>query len=116
MGWNFRRGLNFGPLRINASKSGIGYSVGVSGFRIGQDAKGRKYTAASIPGTGIYRRDYLQHAAPQNQRANVPASPVPQVPAARRTTIPARRSIRLFAVIAYVGAALLIYLVIRALS
>lgn len=60
MGWNFQRSLNIGPLRLNASKSGIGYSVGARGFRVGKDAKGRNYTTTSIPGTGIYRRDYQQ--------------------------------------------------------
>lgn len=36
----------------------MGYSVGVRGARVGRDAGGRKYSALSIPGTGIYRRDY----------------------------------------------------------
>jgi hypothetical protein len=61
MGWNFRRSLNLGPLRVNASKSGLGFSVGARGFRAGKDVKGRKYTQTSIPGTGIYRRDYLEN-------------------------------------------------------
>jgi uncharacterized protein DUF4236 len=61
MGWNFRRSLNLGPLRVNSSKSGFGFSVGARGFRAGKDVKGRKYTQTSIPGTGIYRRDYLQN-------------------------------------------------------
>ncbi|MFC5861765.1 DUF4236 domain-containing protein [Acidicapsa dinghuensis] len=54
----FRKSLNLGPLRINASKSGLGYSVGGRGFRIGRDAKGRPYKSFSIPGTGIYNRTY----------------------------------------------------------
>ena len=58
MAWRFRRSLKLGPLRLNFSKSGIGYSAGVRGFRVGQDAKGRTYTAASIPGTGLYNRQY----------------------------------------------------------
>ncbi len=58
MSWNWRKGLRFGPLRINLSKSGIGYSLGVPGYRIGTNAKGKKYQQVSIPGTGIYRRDY----------------------------------------------------------
>jgi hypothetical protein len=64
MGWSFRRSARFGPLRLNLSKSGIGYSVGFRGFRIGKDAKGRNYSQASIPGTGIYRRDYYRAAGP----------------------------------------------------
>jgi hypothetical protein len=58
MGWNWRKALNFGPLRINLSKKGVGYSVGVRGFRVGRDAKGQDYSQTSIPGTGIYKRRY----------------------------------------------------------
>jgi Protein of unknown function (DUF4236) len=58
MGWNFRKRVRVGPFNINLSKTGIGYSVGVRGFRAGQNARGQKYTQTSIPGTGIYRRDY----------------------------------------------------------
>lgn len=58
MAWRFRKSIKLGPLRLNLSKSGVGTSIGVRGFRIGQDAKGRSYTAASIPGTGLYSRTY----------------------------------------------------------
>jgi len=58
MGWGFRRSVKLGPLKLNFSKSGVGYSVGARGFRVGKDAKGRSYTAASIPGTGLYSRKY----------------------------------------------------------
>jgi hypothetical protein len=68
MGWNWRRSLRFGPLKINLSKSGVGYSVGLPGVRLGTDAKGRKYQSLNIPGTGIYRRDYASSQAnPTNQ-------------------------------------------------
>jgi hypothetical protein len=30
----------------------------MKGFRLGKDAKGRVYQQVSVPGTGIYRRDY----------------------------------------------------------
>jgi hypothetical protein len=59
MAWNFRKSLRFGPLRINLSKSGVGYSFGLPGYRLGRSAKGQKYQSVNIPGTGIYRRDYL---------------------------------------------------------
>ena len=58
MGWSFRRSIRFGPLRFNLSKSGIGTSVGIPGFRVGKDARGRNYQQMSLPGTGIYSRDY----------------------------------------------------------
>lgn len=53
MGIRFRKSVNFGPLRINASKSGLGWSVGVPGARYTKMANGRTRTTASIPGTGI---------------------------------------------------------------
>lgn len=45
MGWNLRRSVNFGPLRLNLSKSGVGYSVGVRGLRVGKDSAGRNYSS-----------------------------------------------------------------------
>ena len=53
MGFRFRKSLNFGPFRINFSKSGIGYSFGGKGFRVTKTATGKTRTTASIPGTGI---------------------------------------------------------------
>ena len=53
MGFRFRKSASFGPLRINFSKSGVGYSVGGKGFRVTKKAGGGVRTTASIPGTGI---------------------------------------------------------------
>ncbi len=53
MGFFFRKSLGKGPLRINLSKSGIGWSLGIPGLRFGRSAKGRNYTRASLPGTGL---------------------------------------------------------------
>ena len=67
MGWSLKKAFNFGTLRINLSKKGIGYSVGVRGFRVGHDAKGQQYSQTSIPGTGLYKRSYLgQFAGSRN--------------------------------------------------
>ncbi len=53
----YRKSVNLGPFRVNLSKSGVGYSVGGRGFRVGTTSRGRKYTSFSIPGTGIgYRK------------------------------------------------------------
>ena len=58
MGWNFRKSVGLGPFRVNVSKSGVGYSLGGRGFRVGTNAKGRRYTSFSIPGTGLsYRKN-----------------------------------------------------------
>ena len=42
MGLRFRKSLNLGKgFKLNLSKSGIGYSFGFKGFRIGKTAKGK---------------------------------------------------------------------------
>lgn len=54
MGFRFRKSINLGHgVRVNLSKSGIGYSVGAPGIRVTKTAKGRIRTTASVPGTGI---------------------------------------------------------------
>lgn len=62
MGWTFRRSARFGPLRINFSRSGVGYSVGASGFRTGIRANGRRYSSFNLPGTGITYRSSSRQA------------------------------------------------------
>jgi len=58
LGWYLRKSVKMGPLRINFSKSGIGYSVGVRGARIGTGPRG-SYVAAGRG--GIYYRQFLNH-------------------------------------------------------
>lgn len=53
MGVRFRKSVKMGPVRVNFSKSGIGYSVGTKGARITKKANGNLMTTASIPGTGL---------------------------------------------------------------
>ena len=58
MGINFRKSFRLGPFQVNVGKSGVGYSVGRPGIRVGRSAKGRRYTTFSIPGTGVsYRKN-----------------------------------------------------------
>ena len=56
MGFIYRKSLNLGPFRVNLSKSGIGFSVGGSGFHTGVSSRGRKYTSLGLPGTGLSYR------------------------------------------------------------
>ena len=58
MGLRFRKSINIGPLRINFSKSGIGFSLGVKGFRVSRSAKGKMSATSSLPGTGL---SYVQN-------------------------------------------------------
>ena len=54
MGFRYRKSINLGGgFRINISKSGIGYSYGVKGFRKTKTARGTTRTTYSIPGTGL---------------------------------------------------------------
>lgn len=63
MGFRFRKSIKLpGGFRVNASKSGIGYSWGTKGFRVTKTAKGTTRTTASIPGTGI---SYVQESKKQ---------------------------------------------------
>lgn len=56
MGFIFRRSVKMGPFRINFSKSGIGVSAGVPGFRVTQSSTGRRYTTFNVPGSGLSYR------------------------------------------------------------
>lgn len=58
MAFYLRRSVSLGPLRLNFSKRGVGVSVGVKGFRIGQDARGRTYMHTGRH--GIYYRETLR--------------------------------------------------------
>lgn len=87
MGFRFRKSYNLGPLRVNLSKSGVGYSVGTKGFRATKKTGGGYRTTASIPGTGIsYTKDYGhsakgasnnrsdgKYAAPNNSNTPAPS-------------------------------------------
>lgn len=53
MGFRFRKSINLGLFRINLSKSGVGFSCGVPGFRVTKKADGGTRTTIGIPGTGI---------------------------------------------------------------
>ena len=54
MGFRYRKSINLGGgFRINLSKSGVGYSWGVKGYRVTKTASGRTRKTYSIPGTGI---------------------------------------------------------------
>jgi hypothetical protein len=54
MGWSYRKSFGSGPFRINFSKSGISYSMGVKGARVNIGPRG---TYVSLSSHGIsYRR------------------------------------------------------------
>ena len=53
MGIRFRKSINIGGLKLNISKSGIGYSFGKAGVRFTKTANGRSRQTYSIPKSGI---------------------------------------------------------------
>lgn len=63
----FRKSIRIGKFaRINISKSGIGASVGVPGYRIGMGADGKARRTVGIPGTGVYHTEVV--ASPNKDR------------------------------------------------
>jgi hypothetical protein len=58
MGFFFRKNINLGIFRINFSKSGVGFSVGISGFRIVKPAKGKVYLQTGK--NGLYYRKTIE--------------------------------------------------------
>ena len=57
MAWYLRKSVKLGPVRFNLSKSGIGTSVGVKGFRVGVRPNGKSYIHAGR--YGFYYRQEL---------------------------------------------------------
>lgn len=108
MSWSFRRSINVGPLRVNLSKSGVGYSVGTRGLRIGKDGSGRRYSSVSIPYTGIYRRDYDPHSRGAGMLTSGVRVPAPSANAGPKTWARSRWPL-------FIGGAILVYVVIRAI-
>jgi hypothetical protein len=53
MGWRWRRSINAGGARATLSKSGVGFSYGFAGLRIGRSPSGNYWVSATIPGTGM---------------------------------------------------------------
>jgi hypothetical protein len=58
MGFFFRKSINLGILRINFSKSGVGFSIGIPGLRIVKPAKGKIYFHAGK--NGFYYRKTIK--------------------------------------------------------
>ncbi len=60
MAWYLRKSFGFGPFRINLSKSGLGYSFGVKGARIGTGPRG---SYVHMGRHGIYYRQSLSSSS-----------------------------------------------------
>ena len=73
MGFRFRRSIKLLPgVRLNFGKRGIGISAGVPGLHVGVDSRGKAYTSAGIPGTGLSVRSYAKKGSQADtQKADV---------------------------------------------
>ncbi len=69
MGFYLKKSISFGPLRFNFSKSGIGLSAGVKGFRFGTGPRGNY---VHMGRGGLYYRATLPKHKPQKQTDYAP--------------------------------------------
>lgn len=75
MGLRMRKSVNLGcGFRVNVSKSGIGYSWGIPGYRITKTSKGNTRKTYSIPGTGLSYVDETSKHTNKPASKNVPQS------------------------------------------
>ena len=84
MGFRMRKSIRLAPgIRINFSKSGIGYSAGVKGYRVTQRADGRVQRTVSIPGTGLSHvstSGSVRRPSPSGRRSQPPPAVRPAKP------------------------------------
>jgi tetratricopeptide (TPR) repeat protein len=87
MGFRIRKSIRIAPgVRLNLSKSGIGYSFGVKGYRVTKRADGRLQQTLSLPGTGLShvttsgsaRRSSRRMASPPTPRRPAPGFAAPK--------------------------------------
>lgn len=72
MGFRFRKSINLGGgFKVNISKSGIGYSWGIRGYRVTKTSRGTHRTTISIPGTGISYVEESGRNTQENQEHNI---------------------------------------------
>ena len=84
MGFRMSKSIKLAPgVRMTFSKSGIGYSAGVKGYRVTKRADGRVQRTASLPGAGLSytttsggRR--MTHANASSSRRAAPPPPRPK--------------------------------------
>ncbi len=77
MPFYFKKSLCFGPVRFNLSKSGIGVSAGIKGFRVGSSPRGNY---VHMGRGGLYYRASLSKPANTPRMPNSPESTAPHLP------------------------------------
>lgn len=66
MSWRIRKFFNFGPLRLNTSNSGLGWSIGLAGFRYGRNSYNRPYISFGLGPLRFFK--YLGKSKPYSQK------------------------------------------------
>lgn len=80
MGFRFHKSIGLGKfLRLNISKSGIGFSAGIPGLRLSTGPQGAYFTAG-LPGTGLSFRKKLNTAARGDQSSTSAKSKTEEAP------------------------------------
>lgn len=80
MGFRYRKSISILPgVKMNVSRSGIGYSAGVRGARISRSPSGRLTRTLSLPGTGLSHSQTLGggRRSTSSSRTSAPAAAVP---------------------------------------
>ncbi|MCS5596723.1 MAG: DUF4236 domain-containing protein [Alphaproteobacteria bacterium] len=72
MGFYLRKSIKAGPLRFNLSKSGVGVSAGVKGFRVGSGPRGNY---VHMGRGGLYYRKTLSKNTPSQNSQHVGQTP-----------------------------------------
>jgi len=68
MTWRFRKVFGAGPLRWILTKKGVGWSIGMPGFRYGISSNGKRYISVGFPGLGLYWIKYLDEPTKQHSQ------------------------------------------------
>lgn len=82
VGFYLRKSFNFGPVRLNLSKSGLGVSAGIPGFRLGSGPRGSYLHAGR---EGLYYRKTLSTKKKNNQQSKVVQDSSSSIPAGSTT-------------------------------
>lgn len=77
MGVYLRKAIRVGPLRFNLSKSGVGVSSGVRGFRVGQGPRGNY---VHMGRGGLYYRKTITTGEPDAGKPRLKPKPQPTAP------------------------------------
>lgn len=92
MGFRMRKSIKSTPgVRMNFSKSGIGYSVGTKGYRVTKAADGRVMCTTSIPGTGLSHVTTTGNGGATRRRPAPPPAWFAPIPKPAKTGLPLRR-------------------------